>query len=257
MTGLSLTNQKIQTVIVDDEHLAREALVNYICDYCPEIEVIANCNSVAAAYRTINEMKPQLVFLDIKMPNGTGFDLLKMFNPIDFKVVFITAFSEYAIDAFRFTAVDYLLKPVKVGELIEAVAKVKRELKMASSFDQLLELLDGFTSASRQSKSLVISDANGFSVVKREDIILCSADSYCTNLFLVNNPSIVSTRNLKYFEEILDSDQFMRVHNSYIVNLDHVRKYTSQDEIFLTDNLKCPLSKVHKHKFQEYHKNKK
>src|ERR1035437_4787774 len=120
--------KSIKTIIVDDEKPSREALVNYITEYCPDIEIVSECKSIKTAYKSISELKPQLVFLDIEMPNGSGFDLLKMFETIDFKVIFITAFSDYAIQAFRFSATDYLLKPVKVIELIDAVAKVQQEL---------------------------------------------------------------------------------------------------------------------------------
>jgi two-component system LytT family response regulator len=105
----------IKSVIVDDEQPSREALANYIREYCPDIEIVSECKSAKTAFKCINERRPQLVFLDIEMPRGSGFDLLKMFKTIPFKVIFVTAFSDYAIQAFRFSATDYLMKPVKVG----------------------------------------------------------------------------------------------------------------------------------------------
>lgn len=104
----------LNTIVVDDERPSREALSTYLRDYCRDVQVVSECDSVKSAYKAIVEHKPKLVFLDIEMPNGNGFDLLSLFNPIDFKVIFVTAFSEYAIKAFRFSAADYLLKPVKV-----------------------------------------------------------------------------------------------------------------------------------------------
>ena len=118
----------LKAIVVDDETPSREALSTYIRDFCPIVRIVAECNNARAAYQSILEQRPHLVFLDIEMPNGDGFDLLRMFKTIDYKVIFVTAFSEYALRAFRFSASDYLLKPVKVDELVEAVNKVNQEL---------------------------------------------------------------------------------------------------------------------------------
>ena len=249
--------QKIRTVIVDDEQPAQEVLVNYICDYCPEIEIVAVCGSAKSAFEAINDKKPQLVFLDIQMPKESGFELLRMFGSINFKVIFVTGHSEYAIDAFRFSAVDFLLKPIKVGELAEAINKVKSEPTLSGPINQLQNLMESFAPATKQNKNLIIPDSGGFSVVKTDEIILCQAEGCSTTIHLINNGMITSARNLKYFEEIFDPQKFMRVHYSYIINLDHVRKYTNNDEITLTDNLKCCLSRSNKHEFQEHYKNRK
>ena len=191
------------------------------------------------------------------MPLAGGFDLLRMFNSIDFKVIFVTGHSQYAIDAFRFAAVDFLLKPVKVGELTEAVNKVKSSLKFTDPIYHLQDLMESYALPTKQNKNLVIANSCGFSVVKTDEIILCRAEGCSTTIHLVNNGTITSARNLKYFEEIFDPTKFMRVHYSYIINLDHVKKYTNNDEIILTDNLKCCLSRSNKQEFQEHYKNRK
>lgn len=254
MTHSKLNNQKITSLIVDDEQPSREALFNYISEFCPELEVIGECNSINSAWKTINELHPQLVFLDIEMPKGNGFDLLRMFNPVTFKVIFITAFSEYAVDAFRYAAVDYLMKPVKVTELIEAVNKVKNGFGSNNSIDVVLKLLENQSLQTSQDNSLIVTGAKGFTLIKKNDIIMLRADGYCTTLFLADKQSITSTRNLKYYEDILDQVQFMRIHHSYIINFNHVTGYTHQEEVLLSDQLRCPLSKAHKQEFLNYFK---
>ena len=257
MVDLMFLKQRIRTVIVDDEQPAQEVLVNYICDYCPELEIVAVCGSAKTAFAAISEKKPQLVFLDVMMPLSGGFDLLRMFSHIDFKVIFVTGHSQYAIDAFRFAAVDFLLKPVKVSELTEAVDKVKNNLKLTVPIDQIQSLMESFSQPSKQNRNLVIANSNGFSVVKTDEIILCLAEGCFTVIYLINNELINSSRNLKYFEEILDPQLFMRVHCSYLINLHHVKRYSSNDEIILTDNLKCSLSRSNKQEFHDYYKNRK
>jgi two-component system LytT family response regulator len=257
MADLISPKQKIRTIIVDDEQPAQELLLNYICEYCPELEIVAVCGTAKSAFATISGENPQLVFLDVRMPLVNGFDLLRMFDPIYFKVIFVTGHSEYAIDAFRFAAVDFLLKPVKVSELTEAVNKVKSNLMLAGPINQLKTLMENISKPLKQNKNLIIADFNGFSVIKTDDIILCQAEGCFTVIYLINDELINSARNLKYFEEILDPQQFMRVHYSYLINLHHVKRYTSNDEIILTDDLKCNLSRSNKQEFHEYYKNRK
>jgi len=256
MTDSTLIIKKIRTVIVDGERLEREALIHAIGEYCPEIEIVAECGSASEAFKAIMETYPQLVFLDVEIPKSNGFELLRMFNPVNFKFIFVTTLSQYATDAFRVHAVDYLLKPLRNFELIESVNKVKNELKIAGSISQLEKLVEGFTGNIRQNSNLVLIDTNGFSVVRTGEVIMCKAETYCTSVFLVNHIIENSAKNLKYYEDILDPHQFMRVHHSYIINLDHVKRYNNKDEIILTDNLTCCLSRAHKHGFQEYYRNR-
>jgi two-component system, LytTR family, response regulator len=237
----------IKTIVVDDEQFSREALIKCINDYCPEIEVVAECCSVDTAFKAINEYKPGLVFLDIEMPKGSGFDLLEMFNPPYFKVIFVTAYSTYAVQAFRCSAIDYLLKPVRVEELTDAVAKVIESNAPVSQ--QISVLLENLNARNQTNKKLAIFHTKGFDIIKTEEIILCEADGYCTKFYLFGEKQACSTHLIKYYEEILPKNQFMRVHNSFIVNIDHVKRYTSQGEIILSEELHCPLSLSHKAEF--------
>ncbi len=234
--------------MVDDEEPSREALVTYLRDFCPEVEVVAECDSVKSAYQAIRTYKPALVFLDIDMPNGNGFDLLQMFRQPDFRVIFVTAFSEYALRAFRFSAVDYLLKPVKVDELVEAVSKVRAE---ASTFrgNLNLEVLMETISQQHPNPRLVIPNTKGFVVVDTNELIMCEADAYCTIFHLTGKRKICSTKNLKYYEELFDTRQFIRAHRSHLVNLVHVKGYSHQGEIHLAEDLRCPLGDNYKNRF--------
>lgn len=245
-----MKTQLINAVIVDDEKPSREVLINFIRENCPDIQIVSECNSAKTAYRAILEFHPQLVFLDIEMPKGSGFDLLRMFSTINFKIIFITAFSEYAVQAFRFSAVDYLLKPIKISELIEAVNKVKHELSLNHPFQNIQALLENLHSQQNGNKNLVIPNAKGYSIIKTKDIILCTADGYCTHFQLAGNLKMSSSRSLKYYEELLPSDQFLRVHRSHIINLQHVKSFNLMGQIFLTDGQNCTLAKGYKESFQ-------
>jgi two-component system LytT family response regulator len=248
--------KSIRTIIVDDEKPSRDALANYITEFCPILEISAMCKSVKEAYKAILEHNPQLVFLDIEMPKGNSFDLLRMFKTIDFNVVFVTAFSEYATSAFKVSATDFLLKPVKVSELTEAVKKVQENLKY-KSFQNLTALLENIEVPSGPIKKLVIPNQKGFIALDTDDIIMCEANGYCTTFFVSGNKRVSSSYHLKYYEEFLPAKQFLRVHNSYIVNLKHVTGYTHQGEIILSENLRSPLSKTYKQVFLQYCKNRK
>lgn len=239
----------IRAVIIDDEKLARDVISNYLQDYCPDVEVVATASSLKTAWSAIQKTSPDLVFLDIEMPDGNGFDLLNMFERIDFKVVFITAYSEYAIKAFRFSALDYLLKPIKIDELIDAVARVRTTTTTGISTEIITSLLNNIKSNSPKQSTLIIPNIKGFEVLKVTEIIMCQADGYCTNFHLSGNRKVVSSKNLKHFDGLLEDQNFLRVHHSYLVNLDHVTGYTRQGEILLSEGMKAFLGDSYKNEF--------
>ena len=240
----------LKTIVVDDEKPSREALATYIRDFCPDVEIVAECDSVKSAFLAIQNHHPQLVFLDIEMPNGNGFDLLQLFQNPSFKVIFVTAFSEYAIRAFRFSATDYLMKPVKVDELIEAIEKVKQELTTGNNNLNLILLMEKMNSKEQNYSKIVIPDNKGYMVINTPDIIFCQADGYLTHFYLLGNNKVCSTKNLKHYEDLFDH-QLIRVHRSYMVNLVNVKGYTHQGEVILAENLTCPLGDSYKQQFLE------
>jgi two-component system LytT family response regulator len=246
-----MENLILNSVLVDDERPSREALGTYLRDFCPNVKIVAECENIQSAYQSIQSLRPELVFLDIEMPNGNGFDLLRMFKKIEFKVIFVTAYSEHALRAFRFSATDYLLKPVKVDELVDAVSKVRHEMALQYTNLNLQTLLEGISGRETIDKQIVIPSSRGFTVLKTSDIILCEAEGYCTHFHLTGKEKITSSRNLKYYEELLSNSQVMRVHHSYLIHLNHVKGYSHLGEISLTEDLSCPLGNNYKAQFLE------
>lgn len=238
---------KLRAIVIDDEKLSREVICNYLESYCSDIEIIATASSVKTAFRAITRHHPDFIFLDIEMSDGKGFDLLTMFEKIDFKVIFVTAYSEYAVKAFRFSAVDYLLKPVRIDELISAVDKIKSR-NFQNSF-VLDELMKNIRRDSTRPKNIIIPHLKGFDVLKISDIIMCVADGYCTNFFVSGNRKYTSSRNLKHYDEMLAEMNIIRVHHSYLVNIDHVAGYSRQGEILLSENNKAYLGDSYKSMF--------
>ncbi len=239
----------LRTIIVDDERLSREVICNYLKEYCPDVEVIATASSIRIAYKTIRRFKPDFIFLDIEMADGKGFDLLSMFEKIDFKIIFVTAYSEYAVKAFRFSAVDYLLKPVKIDELKDAVDKIRSTAQQTSANNNLTTLLSNLKAGPNTIPRLVVHHLKGFEVLKLPEIIMCRADGYCTNFYLTGNRKVISSKNLKYFNDLLEDHNFIRIHHSYIINLDHLTGYIKQGEILLTEGNVAYLGDSYKNEF--------
>jgi two-component system LytT family response regulator len=226
----------IRALIVDDEKPSRELMINYLKEFCTDVEVVATASSVKTAFRAIQKHNPDVVFLDIEMPDGKGFDLLSLFDDIDFKIVFITAYSDYAIKAFRVNAVDYLLKPVKIDELKAAVEKLKNGKSVTFNPELALNLLQSLADNSSLSPVIIISNIKGHEVLKVNNIIMCKADGYCTNFYVEGKKKIISSKNLKQYENLLKVHNFLRVHHSYLININHVISFNRQGEIKLTEN---------------------
>jgi two-component system, LytTR family, response regulator len=241
----------IRSIIIDDEKPARDVLKNYLAEFCPEVLVVSMADSLKTGLKMINQHQPDLVFLDIEMPNGNGFDLLRKLPQINFKIVFVTAYSEFALKAFRFYATDYLLKPVNIDELKEAVNKVRGELDRHHE-NTNIEELQGFSKTPDAGFNvIVIPDKKGFVVVDIPDIVFCSADSYCTTFQIADGRQLTSSKNLKFYEELLEDKCFMRVHNSHLVNLKHIKGYNNEGFIILTHDLTAPLGNTYKKRFLE------
>lgn len=239
----------IRAIIIDDEKYARSLLQDLLNQNCPEISVVDSADSVKSAFEKINLHHPDLLFLDIDMPDGTGFDLLRKFTNIPFKVIFVTGYDNYAVQAFRHSATDYLLKPVGFMELWDAVRKVKREMEYEMSSKNLEVLLQLAVKTHSGIQTLVVPNESGFTVVNLRDIIMCEADGYLTRFYLTDNQILVSSRNLKHYEEVFDFRRFVRVHHSYIVNVDHVKSFSYQGYIILTNDNKASIGNVYKKRF--------
>jgi two-component system, LytTR family, response regulator len=214
----------ITATIVDDEPYSCEALAILLERYCPEVKVMDICYSASSALQSIKEHKPQILFLDIEMPHMNGFELLEKIPDIDFELIFTTSYDHYAIKAIRFSAMDYLLKPVDTEELQKAVHKAVN--RMEHPLPQQIEiLLQKLNRPSIGVNKIAIPTMEGLQMVLVESIISGASDSNYTILFLKNKEKIIASRTLKEIEEMLEDYSFARVHHSYLVNLNEVEKY--------------------------------
>jgi two-component system LytT family response regulator len=231
----------LKAIVVDDEHKSCENLKILLEDFCTNIKVVQMAHSVADAIIAIQEHQPDVVFLDIQMQKETGFDLLKKISNIDFEVIFTTAYSEYAIDAIRFSAIDYLLKPIDIGELKAAVDKLSKKSSNKLISQKVDILMQNFKSENAENYRLAISDSDGITFVNINEIIYCEGSSNYTNFYLQNGKKHIVPKTLKEYEELLSNYNFFRIHNSYLINLKEVKKYFRGDggyvEMSNTDKL--------------------
>lgn len=240
---------KIKTIIIDDELSARQTLRSIIEKFVPDITIVAEADSIETAINVIRNNKKDLVFLDIEMPFGNSFDILTQLEKIDFEIVFITAHDQYAIDAFKFSAIDYLLKPVKINELKMAVEKFKKRGRQKQSNDELIRVL--IDNLNNTNHKLVLPTATGFNIEKIENIIRCEADRNYTRFIFVDGKQILVSKTLKEFDELLSKQGFFRIHQSYLVNLNHIAKYFKGQggEIEMTDKTIIPVARAKKEMF--------
>jgi two-component system LytT family response regulator len=241
---------KIKAILVDDEEGARDVLENLLRRFCPEVELISKCENVLQAVEVIKTQQPDLVFLDIEMPNYSGFEIVTFFKEINFEIIFVTAYDQYAIRAFEVAAIDYLLKPIDIERLKNAVARVVQQRNIEQQ-SQRLSLLSN-TLESKQLKNIVISDKGQQNIIAIDHIIAIEAqESYCT--IHTSDNTFVASKNLRHFETVLENiPQFFRVHKSWLVNKDCIKHYSKSDlSIQLSNGLTTKLSKYKKAEFEE------
>ena len=215
----------IKAILIDDEIHCVETLSMLINDFCPEVEIMQRCRSAKEGLAAVGKHQPALVFLDIEMPVMNGFEFLEQFTDIPFAVIFTTSYDQYAIKAIRFSALDYLLKPIDPNELVSAVKKVQeqRHLPFAEQFQMLLKQVHGKNSSFNK---IAVPTAEGFELLPADQVVYCEANDNYTHLFLKNKNKIIACRTLKEMEEQLaDFNFFVRVHHSFMVNLNEVTKY--------------------------------
>lgn len=235
----------IRAVLVDDEPRSRESLRVILERFFPEVTILAEADGVEQAYIIIQKHKPNTVFLDIKMPDGTGFDLLKRFDNIDFKVVFVTAFEEHALEAIKFSAFDYILKPVNTNELRSIIEKLVENFDDSENLNiKLKALIDNMSASSQAQKKIVLKTAESIHLVLLQHITRCEADCNYTKIFFDNQPKILISKPLKYFEDSLSEFGFVRVHQSHLVNINHVLRLDKIDGgvLVLADKTQVPIS---------------
>jgi two-component system LytT family response regulator len=237
----------IDAIIIDDETYCCETLEMMIARFCPTIRVDAVCNSGADALELLTQFTPKLVFLDIEMPHMNGFEFLEKVKNINFGLIFTTSYDQYAIKAIRFSALDYLLKPIDREELIQAVGRVSRHLQSPSEL-QLELLLQKLNAPKIQIKKIALPTMEGLQMVEIDSIVSCSSESNYTHFLLKGNKKITASRTMKDVEELLSDYSFLRVHHSFIVNLNEIQKYVKGEGGYLvmTDGKNIDVSRSRK-----------
>ncbi|MFC6268098.1 LytR/AlgR family response regulator transcription factor [Frigoriflavimonas asaccharolytica] len=238
---------KISAVIIDDEKIAREVLRNYLTKYCPQVEILGEAENIKEAIPLIAEKRPQLVFLDVEMPFGNAFDVLEATSEFSYETIFITAFSEYSLQALNKSASYYILKPIDIQELILAVNKVVESVEKKESFNRNKILLENLK-LQPEKQQLILPTLQGFDVVKTEDIVRLQADGNFTQVYLIDGTKKMVCRFLKHFDDLLEKP-FVRVHRSHIVNTTFVKSYHKNGEILLQDGAEIEVSASYKDGF--------
>jgi two-component system LytT family response regulator len=210
----------LTAIIIDDEHYARLNLCTLLKEYCPEINVVGKTGSLLEAKKLIYDLKPEVLFLDINMPKLNGFEFLESLSEKDFKIIFVTAFKEYGIQAVKVNAVDYLLKPVSIKELQQSVKKLV-ELKLNLTHDN--------NKSKNNHDKIIISQIQGHTILDVEEITRLTADDNYTTLFLKDKNKIIASKTLKHFEDILPKDNFVRIHRSEIINILFLKEISFED----------------------------
>lgn len=234
----------MKALIVDDEKHARTSLKNLCQLCCPSITSILEASTVVEAIHLIQQQAPDLIFLDINLGTDNGFEVLEPFAHLSLNVIFVTAHSEYGIKALRAAAIDYLLKPLQSTELIQAVQKVKEKLDQEEENSQLQTLLLNLHQQEKEVEKLVVKTSESIHIINVQDIIFCQSDKGYTTFQLVGNKSILSSKILADYESVLPSSCFMRIHQSYLVNLHHVTRYDKKDKnaLITVDNHEVPVA---------------
>jgi two-component system, LytTR family, response regulator len=244
----------INAILIDDEMILLSGLQIMLRQSCPQVNILATCTSVDAAKVKIKQMQPQLLFLDISMPGKSGFDLLNEIDTTDIEVIFITAHNSFAMQAFKYSAIDYLLKPVDEDELVEAVKKACKKIEDAqwkNGIDTFMHNIKATTQP--QEMKLCLPSTTGFQVIDIKNIIVCIAEGAYTNFILNDNKKVLASRPLLDYELLLQDNSFLRIHKSNLVNVNHVKQYIRGEggSVILSNGMEVEVSRRKKDHFME------
>lgn len=224
---------KIRSIIIDDESMARQLLKAMLEEYCPEVEVLASCENLPEGIKAIKKHQPDLIFLDIEMPGHSGLEILEFFNDdeVNFNIIFTTAYNQFAIQAFKLSAVDYILKPIEGEELVQSINRFSN-LKQKHNYAHLRELVE-----SKQLKKISIATAQSIKFIELNEILFMKGDGAYTYFHFKNGTDFLSSRNLKQYEDILaENKDFFRCHKSYLININYVSDIIKSDGNFVILN---------------------
>jgi two-component system, LytTR family, response regulator len=231
------------TVIIDDDQLARRGLRRILEQNFKEIEILGEADSVATGLLLINEVDPDLVFLDIEMPDGTGFSLLEKLPSVNFKLVFTTSYSDYAITAFRYSAFDYIVKPVLIENVRSTINRIG-EIPVLQETQRVEVLRKSLDHSSQEDPTIALPEINGFTIVKVKDIVRCEGERNYSRVFFKNGTSVLVSRTLLDFDNLLVSHGFFRIHRSHLISLKNVNRYLKTDGgmVEMADKTQLPVS---------------
>lgn len=241
----------ITAILVDDEPKALKSLQDLLLNFCPDIEVVAVANSAEEAYELITTKKPQLLFLDVAMPKESGFDLLQRLPSLDFELIFVTGFDKYAIDAFKFSAIGYILKPIESSDLVKAVHNASARIKLKTENQRNQQLLQNMNNSKSLDNKIGIPMMEGLEFVMVKNIIRCEALQRVTKIVIQNQKSLVSSYNLGEFIKLLEPYDFFAPHRSHLINLTHVKRFHREGTIFMADDSTIPVSRRRRADFLE------
>ena len=243
----------LRVIIIEDEPRGRETLKNLLTEYCVDIEIAGMAGTVKEGINAIKSIHPDLVFLDIELHSGTGFEILENVDRFDFEVIFTTAFENYAIRAIKFSAIDYLLKPIDISELREAVEKVRNRREVNSRNNKLWNLVQNFSRQKDEQKIITLSTLDGFEFVEISDIMKLEANGAYTTFFIKPDRKLLVSKNLKEYETLLSDQSFMRVHNSFLINLHEVKKFVKSEGgyILMKNDAQISISQKKRDEFLE------
>jgi two-component system LytT family response regulator len=231
------------TIIIDDDQLARHVLRRILEQNFSEIEILGEADTVASGLLLINELEPDLVFLDIEMPDGTGFSLLEKLKKVNFKVVFTTSYSDYAITAFKYSAFDYIVKPVLLENVRSTISRIK-DIPVLQEKERVEVLKRTLKHGNDEDQTIALPEINGFTIVRVKDIIRCEGERNYSRIFFSNGTSVLVSRTLLDFDNLLVSHGFFRIHRSHLISLKNVNRYLKSDGgiIEMNDKTQLPVS---------------
>lgn len=244
----------LKALLVDDNPFDREILESFLKKYCfVDIAIAGQAGTTDEAYKLILECRPDIVFLDVELGTESGFELLQRFPEFFFKVIFVTAYEKYAIRAIKFNALDFILKPVDIADLVLAVAKVKSAAKISME-EELRNILHNLAHPHEKANRIAVPVLTGYKMIPVEDIMYCEASKEYTYIYCLNGESICSSVNLGEYEDLLTEYSFFRVHHSYLVNRDHVKQYIKGEggELIINKETVIPVSRRKKAEMLEW-----
>ncbi len=238
-------------VLIDDEHKSINMLDGLLREFCPQVEILGVGSSIDLGIEAILKFQPDIVFLDIEMPGGSGFDLLKKLPHLNFEIIFVTSHEDYALDAIKFCAIGYILKPIREVELIASVNHAQIRVKEKVENFRNKQLLQNLINPQSTSNRIGIPTSRGLDFVETGSIIRCEGIQRCTKVILNNSQSILSSYNLGEFKKLLESYNFYAPHKSHLISLDHIIRYDKEGTIEMSDGIIVPVARRRRQEFLE------